>query len=107
MLGGTAAALPAAGDERSGRILTDGLLDVAVVSGCLATPEPWSDELRAPVNPRNKHFAVLRPSSFTMEDGSCFLRESDGEPITGTHFEFQCCRKPVCGVGRCCIEQVK
>jgi len=39
--------------------LTDGLLDVAVVSG--RRPDNlsrWVDELRDPVKPRNKHFAV-------------------------------------------------
>ena len=74
--------------------LTDGLLDVAVVSG--RRPDNlsrWVDELRDPVNPRNKHLLYRQLSSFTMEMEKPLHVNLDGEPIKGTHFEFQCCPK--------------
>ena len=73
-------------------ILTDGLLDVAVVSG--RRPDNlsrWVDELSDPVNPRNKHLLYRQLSSFTMEMEKPLHVNLDGEPIKGTHFEFQCC----------------
>ena len=73
-------------------ILTDGLLDIAVVSGRL--PDNLSrcvEELRDPINPRNKHLLYRQLSSFTIETGKPLHVNLDGEPIKGTHFEFQCC----------------
>ena len=72
--------------------LTDGLLDIAVVSGLL--PDNLSRivaELRDPLNPRNEHLLYRQLSAFTIETGKPLHVNLDGEPIKGTHFEFRCC----------------
>jgi YegS/Rv2252/BmrU family lipid kinase len=56
--------------------VTDGLLDVAVVSGL--RPDNLSrmvEELRDPVNPRNEHFLYRQLSAFTNRDGKASSRE--------------------------------
>ena len=73
-------------------ILTDGLLDVAIVIG--RRPDNlsrWVDELRDPVNPRNKHLLYRQLSALTIEMENPLHVNLDGEPIKGTHFEFRCC----------------
>jgi lipid kinase YegS len=72
--------------------MTDGLLDIAVVSGLL--PEDLNriiGELRDPMNSRNKHLLYCQVSAFTIETGKPLHLNLDGEPISGTHFEFRCC----------------
>ena len=72
--------------------LTDGLLDIAVVSGLV--PDNLSrivEELREPMNPRNEHLLYRQLSAFTIETGKLLHVNLDGEPIKGTHFEFRCC----------------
>ena len=72
--------------------VTDGFLDVAVVSGL--RPDTLSrmvEELRDPVNPRNEHLLYRQLSAFTIETGKPLHVNLDGEPIKGTHFEFRCC----------------
>jgi lipid kinase YegS len=72
--------------------MTDGLLDVAVVSGLL--PDHISrivGELRDPMNPGNEHLLYRQLSAFTIETGKPLHVNLDGEPIKGTHFEFRCC----------------
>ena len=71
--------------------LTDGLLDIAVVSGLL--PEGLSrivGELRDPINPRNEHLLYRQLSAFTIETGKPLHVNLDGEPTKGTQFEFRC-----------------
>lgn len=56
--------------------LTDGLLDVAVVSGSL--PDKLSrivGELRDPLNPLNEHLFYRQLSTFTIETGKPSSRE--------------------------------
>ena len=72
--------------------MTDGWLDVAVVSGL--RPDNLSrmvEELRDPVNPRNEHLLYRQLSAFTIETGKPLHVNLDGEPIKDTHFEFRCC----------------
>ena len=73
--------------------VTDGLLDIAVVSGLLAPTilAACVGELRDPINPRNEHLLYRQLSAFTIETGKPLHVNLDGEPIKGTHFEFQCC----------------
>jgi len=71
--------------------LTDGLLDIAAVSGLL--PEDLNrivGELRNPMNPLNEHLLYRQLSAFTIETGKPLHVNLDGEPIKGTHFEFRC-----------------
>jgi lipid kinase YegS len=71
--------------------LTDGLLDIAVVSGLLAQdPKRILEELRDPTNPRNEYLLYRQLSAFTIEAGKPLHVNLDGEPIRGTNFEFQC-----------------
>ena len=70
--------------------LTDGLLDIAVVSGLLSDNLNIVGELRDPMNPRNEHLLYRQLSAFTIETGKPLHVNLDGEPIKGTHFEFQC-----------------
>jgi YegS/Rv2252/BmrU family lipid kinase len=71
--------------------VTDGLLDIAVVSGLLSDNlSRIVEELRDPMNPRNEHFLYRQLSTFTIETGKPLHVNLDGEPIKGTHFEFQC-----------------
>ena len=73
-------------------ILTDGLLDVAVVSGRRADNlRRIVEELRDPVNPRNRHLLYRQLSAFTIEMEKPLHVNLDGEPCEGTHFEFRCC----------------
>ena len=72
-------------------ILTDGLLDVAVVSGL--RPDNLSrviEEMKHPANPRNEHLLYHQLSAFTIETEKPLHVNLDGEPIKGTHFEFRC-----------------
>ena len=72
--------------------VTDGLLDVAVVSGL--RPDNLSrvvDEMKHPANPRNENLLYHQLSAFTIETGKPLHVNLDGEPIKGTHFEFRCC----------------
>lgn len=72
--------------------LTDGLLDVAIVSGL--RPDNLSrmvEELRDPENPRNEHLLYRQLSAFTIETETPLHVNLDGEPVKGTHFEFRCC----------------
>jgi lipid kinase YegS len=74
--------------------LTDGLLDIAVVSGLL--PEDLNRivrELRDPMNPRNEYLLYRQLSAFTIETDKPLHVNLDGEPIKGTHFEFRCIPK--------------
>jgi lipid kinase YegS len=71
--------------------LTDGLLDIAVVSGLL--PEDLNHivgELRDPMNPGNEHLLYHQLSAFTIETEKPLHVNLDGEPVKGTHFEFRC-----------------
>jgi lipid kinase YegS len=74
-------------------ILTDGLLDVAVVSGVLSDISRIVGELTDPLNPRNEHLIYRQLSSFTIETRKPLHVNLDGEPVKGTHFEFRCCPK--------------
>ncbi len=72
--------------------LTDGLLDVAIVSGL--PPDNLSrmvEELKDPENPRNEHLLYRQLSAFTIETVNPLHVNLDGEPVKGTHFEFRCC----------------
>ena len=72
--------------------LTDGLLDIAIVSGLLSDNlSSIVGELRDPINPRNEHLLYRQLSAFTIETGKPLHVNLDGEPIKGTHFEFRCC----------------
>jgi diacylglycerol kinase family enzyme len=71
--------------------MTDGLLDVAVVSGLLSDISRIVGELSDPMNPRNEHLIYRQLSAFTIETGKPLHVNLDGEPIKGTHFEFRCC----------------
>jgi lipid kinase YegS len=71
--------------------LTDGLLDIAVVSGLLSqNPNRVVRELRDPMNPRNEYLLYRQLPAFTIETGKSLHVNLDGEPIKGTHFEFRC-----------------
>jgi lipid kinase YegS len=76
--------------------LNDGLLDVAIVSG---HPPHNLDQLRAelkdPMNPRNELLVYRQLAAFTMESDEPLHVNLDGEPVTGTRFEFRCCRNAV------------
>ena len=72
--------------------VTDGLLDIAVVSGLLSDNlSRIVGELRDPMNPRYEHFLYRQLSTFTIETGKPLHVNLDGEPTKGTHFEFRCC----------------
>jgi lipid kinase YegS len=72
-------------------ILTDGLLDVAVVSGLrLDNLSRVVEEMKHPANPRNEHLLYHQLSAFTIETEKPLHVNLDGEPIKGTHFEFRC-----------------
>jgi lipid kinase YegS len=73
--------------------MTDGLLDVAVVSGLLSDISRIVGELSDPMNPRNEHLIYRQLSAFTIETRKPLHVNLDGEPIKGTHFEFRCCPK--------------
>jgi lipid kinase YegS len=71
--------------------VTDGLLDIAVVSGLLSDNlSRWVDELRDPMNPRNEYLLYRQLPAFTIETRKSLHVNLDGEPTKGTHFEFQC-----------------
>ena len=72
--------------------LTDGLLDIALISG--QKPERLGDlveELKDPVSPRNKHLFYRQLAAFTIETERPLHVNLDGEPIEGSHFEFKSC----------------
>ena len=71
--------------------MTDGLLDVAVVSGLLSDISRIVGELSDPMNPRNEHLIYRQLSAFTIETRKPLHVNLDGEPVKGTHFEFRCC----------------
>jgi lipid kinase YegS len=74
--------------------LTDGLLDVGVVSGL--KPERVGDlvaELKDPVNPGNMHLLYRQLAAFTIETEKPMHVNLDGEPVVGNRFEFKSCPK--------------
>ena len=72
--------------------MTDGLLDIAVVSGLLSDNlSRIVGELRDPMNPRNEHLLYRQLPAFTIETGKPLHVNLDGEPIQGNHFKFRCC----------------
>lgn len=74
--------------------LTDGLLDVAVVSG--VKPERLGDlvgELRDPANSDNKHLLYRQLAAFTIFSEKPLHVNLDGEPFVGDRFEFKACPK--------------
>jgi lipid kinase YegS len=74
--------------------LTDGMLDIAVVSG--QKPESLGDlvsESRDPMNLENKHLLYRQLAAFTIETEKPLHVNLDGEPIIGDRFEFKCCPK--------------
>jgi lipid kinase YegS len=74
--------------------LTDGLLDIAIVSGLLS--EDLSrivGELRDPTSPRNEHLLYRQLSAFTIETQKPLHVNLDGESTKGTQFEFRCIPK--------------
>jgi YegS/Rv2252/BmrU family lipid kinase len=78
-------------------ILTDGvvkegsMLIMAVGNSRFAGGGYEVAPLRDPLNPRNEHLLYRQLSVFTIETGKPLHLNLDGEPIKGTHFEFQCC----------------
>jgi lipid kinase YegS len=71
--------------------LTDGLLDIAVVSGLLSNNlSRIVGELTDPMNPRNEHLLYRQFPTFTIETGKPVHVNLDGEPIQGSRFEFRC-----------------
>jgi diacylglycerol kinase family enzyme len=71
--------------------LTDGLLDVVVVSGLLSeNVNQLLGELKDPTNPRNRYLLYHQHSAFAIETEKPLHVNLDGEPIKGTHFEFRC-----------------
>ena len=74
--------------------LTDGLLDVAIVSGLRPDSiNRVTEELRDPSNQRNEHLLYRQLATFTIETKRPLHVNLDGEPINGSHFDFQCCPK--------------
>jgi lipid kinase YegS len=74
--------------------LTDGLLDIAVVSG--ERPERLGDlteELKDPTSPKNKHLFYRQLPSFTIETDRPLHVNLDGEPIQSRRLEFRACPK--------------
>jgi len=72
--------------------VTDGLLDIAVVSGLLSDNlSRIVGELRDPMNPRNEHLLYRQLPAFTIETEKPLHVNLDGEPIQGNHFKFRCC----------------
>ncbi len=74
--------------------LTDGMLDVAVVSG--QKPERLGDlvaESKDPTNLENKHLLYRQLAAFTIESEKPLHVNLDGEPYVGDRFEFRCCPK--------------
>lgn len=71
--------------------LTDGLLDVAVVRGLIPEAiDQLVSELKDPANPANEHLLYRQVPKFTIEMDQPLHVNLDGEPVKGTHFEFEC-----------------
>jgi diacylglycerol kinase family enzyme len=81
--------------------LTDGLLDVSVVSGLPSDISRIVGELREPMNPRSA-LLYRQLSAFTIETEKPLHVNLDGEPIKGTHFEFVLSGRSVSGSGKRC-----
>lgn len=74
--------------------LTDGLLDVAVISGVRpAAVDRIAKELKNPANPDNEHFLYRQLSNFRIELKKPLHVNLDGEPVKGSVFDFECCPK--------------
>lgn len=74
--------------------LTDGLLDVAVVSGLeLEGVGDLVAELNDPANPENKYLLYRQLAAFTIESKKPLHVNLDGEPFVGDRFEFKTCPK--------------
>ena len=72
--------------------LTDGLLDLAVVSG--ARPDSINriaTELKDPTNTNNEHLLYRQLSDFKIESKRPLHVNLDGEPVKGMSFDFHCC----------------
>ena len=74
--------------------LTDGLLDLAVVSGAKpATINRIAAELKDPTNATNEHLLYRQLSNFKIESKKSLHVNLDGEPVQGVSFDFHCCPK--------------
>jgi len=74
--------------------LTDGLLDVTVVSGLRPdTINRMAEELKDPANQQNEHLLYRQLSNFKIETKRPLHVNLDGEPVKGSHFDFKCCPK--------------
>ena len=72
--------------------LTDGLLDVAVLSGSRPTSmNRITAELRDPTNAQNEHLLYRQLSKFRIESKKSLHVNLDGEPVQGVSFDFHCC----------------
>ena len=72
--------------------LTDGLLDVAVLSGSRPTSmNRITAELRDPTNAQNEHLLYRQLSKFRIESKKPMHVNLDGEPVQGVSFDFHCC----------------
>jgi len=72
--------------------LTDGLLDVAVLSGSRPTSmNRIAAELRDPTNAENEHLLYRQLPKFTIESKKPLHVNLDGEPVQGLSFDFRCC----------------
>ncbi len=72
--------------------LTDGLLDVAVISGTRPeTINRLAAELKDPTNTKNEHLLYRQLSDFRIESKKPLHVNLDGEPVKGISFDFHCC----------------
>ncbi|WP_108682531.1 YegS/Rv2252/BmrU family lipid kinase [Methyloceanibacter sp. wino2] len=71
--------------------LTDGLLDIALITET-ATESIGTllDELSDPAHPENEHVYYRQVPGFTLETTNPLHVTLDGEPTTGSRFEFRC-----------------
>jgi lipid kinase YegS len=71
--------------------LTDGLLDLGLITD--PTPDsirPLLDELTDPTHPQNEHIYYRQVSGLRLETNEPLHVTLDGEPTSGTQFDFQC-----------------
>ncbi len=76
--------------------LTDGLLDVAVITD----PSPESirsllDELNDPTHPQNEHIHYRQVTGLRLETNEPLHVTLDGEPTSGSQFDFRCHPKAI------------
>jgi diacylglycerol kinase family enzyme len=76
--------------------LTDGLLDVALITD----PSPDSirsllDELNDPTHPQNEHIHYRQVTGLRLETNEPLHVTLDGEPTTGSQFDFRCHPKAI------------